>query len=172
MIARVVGLLLVFFLDSSLALAGQVGVEERAPAFTLEDWQGRPVSLDSLRGKVVCLDFWASWCATCMQALPALDAIARRHQSAGLAVLAINIDEDRSKADRFLAARLPDPSVTLLRDPGGRLFARYGADGMPALYLIDAAGVVRLAESGYSPDRLELVEWTLVELLGASAPAR
>ena len=161
-------LLLGLILDPGLASAGQVGVGERAPAFTLEDWQGHSVSLASFRGKVVCVDFWASWCVTCTQALPALDAIGRRHRSAGLEILAVDIDEDRASADRFLAEHLPARAMTLLRDPRTSVLARFGAEGMPALYLIDREGFVRFIESGYSPDRLNLVERAIAELLGAS----
>lgn len=167
MILRIVSCFLALLVSPGLTLAGQVGVGYRAPAFTLEDWEGHPVSLVSFRGKVVCVDFWASWCVACTQALPALDAIGRRHRSAGLEILAVNIDEDRAKADRFLAERLREPSLTPLRDPGGNLLARFGAKGMPALYLIDRDGVVRLVDSGYSPDQLDLVERKLAELLGA-----
>lgn len=169
MILRIGLLLLALILDPGLASSGQVGVGERAPAFTLEDWQGHSLSLASFRGKVVCVDFWASWCVTCMQALPALDAIGRRFRSAGLEILAVNIDEDRSSADHFLAERLPEPAVILLRDPRASLLARFGAEGMPTLYLIDREGIVKLVESGYSPDRLKLVERAIADLLAAPA---
>lgn len=167
MIRLILFLLLTLLVSPGLTLAGQAGVGDRAPAFTIDDWQGHSVSLASFRGKIVCVDFWASWCVACMQALPALDAIGRHHRSAGLEILAVNIDEDRAKADRFLAERLREPSVTPLRDPGGNLLARFGAEGMPALYLIDRDGVVRLVESGYSPDHLDRVERTIAELLRA-----
>jgi thiol-disulfide isomerase/thioredoxin len=149
-----------------LALAGGVGVGDRAPDFTLRDWQDRPVALADFRGKVVCLDFWASWCTPCRAALPALDALARRHAEAGLAVLAVDIDTDRAAAERFIAERVPSSAMTLLRDPGGDLFKRFGASGMPALYVIDREGRVRAVESGYAVATLEGVEALLGRLLG------
>jgi thiol-disulfide isomerase/thioredoxin len=155
------------------ALAGGVGVGDRAPDFTLPDWQDRPVALADFRGRVVCLDFWASWCAPCKAALPALDALARRHADAGLAVLAVDIDTDRAAAERFVAERLPDSAMTLLRDPGGDLMKRFGASGMPALYVLDRDGAVRAVESGYALGKLDEIEELLGRLLAepsASTP--
>jgi len=152
------------------ALAGGVGVGDRPPDFTLRDWHDRPVALADLRGKVVCLDFWASWCAPCKAALPALDAIARRHADAGLVVLAVDIDTDRAAAERFVAERLPDTAMTLLRDPGGDLFKRFGASGMPALYVLDRDGTVRAAESGYEIGTLDEIDGLLGQLLSAATP--
>jgi len=150
------------------ALAGGVGVGDRPPDFTLRDWHDRPVALADLRGKVICLDFWASWCAPCKAALPALDAIARRHADAGLVVLAVDIDTDRAAAERFVAERLPDTAMTLLRDPGGDLFKRFGASGMPALYVLDRDGTVRAAESGYEIGTLDEIDGLLGQLLSAA----
>jgi thiol-disulfide isomerase/thioredoxin len=150
---------------AALALAGSVGVGDRAPDFTLSDWQDRPVALADFRGKVVVLDFWASWCAPCKAALPALDAIARRHAAAGLAVLAIDIDTDRRAGERFIAERVPESAMTLLRDPGGDLLARFGASGMPALYVLDREGTVRAVESGYDVGKLDEIERLLTQLV-------
>jgi hypothetical protein len=82
-------------------------------------------------------------------------------------VVAIGIDQDPATADRFLAERLPPPAMTVVRDPDGKLLARFGASGMPALYLLDRDGVVRLVETGYDPDRLEQVETEVEKLLTA-----
>jgi hypothetical protein len=82
-------------------------------------------------------------------------------------VVAIGIDKDTEKADRFLAERVPHPAMTMVRDPDGALLARFGASGMPALYLLDRQGVVRLIEGGYDPDRLEHVEEEIEKLLAA-----
>jgi thiol-disulfide isomerase/thioredoxin len=152
------------------ALAGGVGAGDRAPDFTLRDWHDRPVALADFRGRVVCLDFWASWCAPCKAALPALDALARRHAGPGLAVLAVDIDTDRAAAERFIVERVPNSAMTLLRDPGGDLFKRFGAAGMPALYVIDRAGRVRAVESGYAPGKIDEIEQQLARLLAEPAP--
>jgi thiol-disulfide isomerase/thioredoxin len=143
--------------------AARVG--EDAPGFSLPDRAGRRVGLADLRGRVVCLDFWASWCASCRTALPALDAIARRHQAAGLEVVAVDIDAEPAAGDRFLAERLTAPAMTVLRDPEGRVLRDFDARAMPALYLIDHRGTVRAVEVGYDPRHLDAVERRITDLL-------
>jgi thiol-disulfide isomerase/thioredoxin len=142
-----------------------VGVGDRPPHLTLPTRDGAPFSVGATHGRVVLLDFWASWCLPCTRALPRLDALARRLASDGLVVVAIGIDQDPATADRYLADRVPDPAMTMVRDPGGRWLARFGARGMPALYVLDREGVVRLVEVGYDPDRLEHVEAEVRKLL-------
>lgn len=156
-----------FWAVGSFAALGwaAVGRGGTLPRVTLPDWDGRPLHLGGQRGKVVVVDFWATWCSTCTRALPALDVIARRHAGRGLVVLAINIDADRAEADRFLAERLPDPALTLLHDPQGEVMSRFGAAGMPALFITDRTGRVVLAEAGYSPARIESVERLIEGLL-------
>jgi thiol-disulfide isomerase/thioredoxin len=144
-----------------------VGLGDRPPDFTLATRAGAPFAVAAARGQVVLLDFWASWCSPCARALPRLDALARHHAADGLVVVAIGIDEDPATADRFLAERIPYPAMTIVRDPGGKLLARFGARGMPALYLLDREGVVRVVEAGYDPARLEHVEAEVEHLLAA-----
>ena len=144
-----------------------VGLGDRPPEFSLLTREGAPFTLAAVRGRVALIDFWASWCLPCTRALPHLDALARRYAADGLVVVAIGIDKDPDQADRFLAGRVPRPAMVMLRDPGGRLLARFGASGMPALYLLDPSGRVRLVEVGYDPDRLEQVEAEVERLLAA-----
>ena len=164
---RAVLVALTLAVSSARVLAGGVGVGDPAPAFTLADRTGGQVALSDLRGRVVCLDFWATWCATCKAALPVLDALARRKGFEDVRFLAVNIDRDGKLADRFVAERLADTKMTLLRDDGGALLARYGAEGMPALYVIDRDGVVRHVEAGYETAALTRVERVLGDLIAA-----
>jgi len=154
---------------SRVTLAGGIGVGDPAPALSLRDWDGKPVTLASYAGKPVVVDFWASWCTTCRAALPALDAVARRQRERGVAVLAVNVDRNRAAADAWLAEHLADRTVTLLSDPEGASLAAFGANGMPAVYVIDAKGIVRFSESGYVPDRVGAVE-RAVDALSSSDP--
>jgi thiol-disulfide isomerase/thioredoxin len=158
-------LVLALAVAGSPAHADSVRIGDPAPAFSLASWKGAQVTLPDLRGSVVCLDFWATWCATCKAALPALDALARRAGFEDVRFLAVNIDRDREVADRYVAERLGETRLTLLRD-GGATLSRYGADGMPALYLIDRDGVVRHVESGYETPALTRVERALDDLVG------
>ena len=151
----------------SLATAAHAGLRlgDTLPAVTLADWQGEPMKLGDLRGKVVILDFWASWCEVCRTALPELDALARRHREDEVIVVAINIDRDRARADQFLSHYLPQRHLMLLHDPEAELMARFGADGMPTLYLVDRDGIVRDVKAGYEPGQLDSLESLLKRLL-------
>jgi peroxiredoxin len=162
--AAVLGVALLAALTSR-SVDAAVGLGDRPPEFTLATREGASFTIAAVRGQVVLLDFWASWCRSCTQALPRLDALARRHAAEGLLVVAIGIDKDPPTADRFLAERAPQPAFTVLRDPDGKLLARFGAQGMPALYLLDRHGVVRLVETGYDPERLGQVEAEVEKLL-------
>ena len=142
-----------------------------APSVVLQSADGSPVTLEDFRGRVVLLDFWASWCATCATALPRLDAIARRFRGDGVVVLAAGIDDARTRADRFIAERLPRSSMVFVYDPGGKTLAQLGAEWMPALYLVDRDGTVRAVEAGYAPERLDAVERAVASLIGGAPSA-
>jgi cytochrome c biogenesis protein CcmG/thiol:disulfide interchange protein DsbE len=149
------------------APANAARVGQAAPQFTLPDRQGHPVALADLRGQVVIVDFWASWCLPCAPMLPALDALARQHRGK-VHVLAVGIDQSRSKAEEFLREYLPDPSAsttTILEDSAADVLSRYGAGGMPAVFVIDASGTIRFADDGYSPERMRALEDALRALL-------
>src|SRR5207249_5959129 len=108
---------------------------------------------------------WASWCAACRQALPLVEGIRRRFVASPVIVVGINVDKARDAADLFLATNLPSHGMTLLRDPEGEALARFGADGMPAIYVVDSEGIVRYRESGYAPEHLEAVESVITTYL-------
>ena len=139
--------------------AGAAGVGQRAPDFTLPDWQGHATALADGRGRVTIVDFWASWCTPCAPMLPALDAIAQRAEGR-VRVLAVDVDQSRAKADAFLRDHLPSVSAqtTLLHDESASVLARYGAEGMPAVFVVDAEGTIRFTEVGYSPEHLGELE--------------
>src|SRR6267378_6758103 len=94
-------------IGTGLLLAGSArGADPKpAPNVTLQDGKGVVVRLADYKGKVVLIDFWASWCIPCNTSFPALDALSREYQPRGLEVLAVNLDERRRDADTFLAAR-------------------------------------------------------------------
>jgi thiol-disulfide isomerase/thioredoxin len=152
--------------------AAAAGIGQRAPEFTLPDSHGHPIALVDGTGRVVVVDFWASWCIPCAPMLPALDALAQRH-SGKLRVLAIDIDQSRAKGDAFLHEYLPDPSsaMTILADPAGDVLSRYGAGGMPAAFVIDAGGTVRFTADGYSEEHMRDLENAVRALLPADAGA-
>jgi thiol-disulfide isomerase/thioredoxin len=106
----------------------------------------------------VLVDVWASWCAPCREALPALAKMARELREQGIQVWLINIDGDHAKATAFLDQVLADrESVHLFFDPAGVSTSALGAPGMPTLYVIEAATVRRI-EVGYSEDRIKALK--------------
>ena len=139
-----------------------------APDFSLPDLDNRERSLAAERGRVVLVDFWASWCAPCLEELVCLDALGRRHPD-DVRLIAVNVDRDAETARDFLRARLPATGATVLHDGGSRVLGEYGADGLPALYLIDRGGEVRARHAGAGS--CNAIEGKLTELLGAPAVA-
>lgn len=162
-IAAVVAVAIVSLSPGVASAGARVG--QAAPQLTLPDWQGSEISLSGLRGHVVVVDFWATWCVPCIPMLPALDELARRYGAAGVRVLAVDIDQSRAKADEFLREYLPSPALTLLGDPAAAVLARYGAAGMPAAYVIDPDGVIRYTDVGYSPESFQKLDDAVRALL-------
>ena len=144
-----------------------VTIGEEAAAFTLPDAGGQPVTLASLRGQIVILDFTASWCVACRTALPELERLGRRYAERGVVVVTVTIDAHRGDADRFLGEVVPGAAMRVLYDATGQILARYGASGMPAHYVLDRHGIVQLAASGYTADRIAAIDAVVTRLLAA-----
>jgi thiol-disulfide isomerase/thioredoxin len=100
-----------------------------------------------LKGKVVLVDFWASWCLPCKQSFPVLAAWQKKYASRGFAVIAVSVDEKKSAMDRFLKAN-PVP-FTVLRDAEQKLVAAAGVEAMPTSFLVDARGKIHLVHNGF-----------------------
>lgn len=120
------------------AAAPNAYVGRPAPEFTLPDLDGKPVSLSSLKGRVVVLDLWATWCPPCVEELPAITAVAKRYADRGVAFHAINLGESADKVRQFLNQLKLDTPVLL--DATGGVAERYGAQYIPLLVVIDATG--------------------------------
>lgn len=113
---------------------------DRAPGFHLEDSQGLGVSLDDYRGKMVLLNFWATWCPPCVQEIPSLNATYDIFREDGLVVLGISVDEDADQYSEFLEDfRVTFPTA---RDPERQVSRRYGTLKYPESYLISRDGKV------------------------------
>ena len=125
------------------------------------------MSLSSLRGKVVLLDFWASWCAPCQEELPMLDDLAVRLKGKGIEVVGLSIDENLADAEQFLQ-RKSDWSLTLGHDPEQKTADRFKPPKMPTSYVIDRNGVVRQMNAGFERADLEKIEAQLLELAAAN----
>lgn len=100
-------------------------------------------------GKVLVVDFWASWCKPCGKSLPWLSQLAAAHAAEGLVVVAVNLDEDLGKAEKQLAAL--DPAIVVVHDPEGVLAERYALEGMPSAFVYDRQGKLRATHVGFLP---------------------
>jgi cytochrome c biogenesis protein CcmG, thiol:disulfide interchange protein DsbE len=103
-------------------------------------------SLQSLRGKVVLMDFWASWCGPCRQSLPVIEHLAHDRSKMNLVVLGINQGESPADIRRFYAGR--DPGYSILSDADGAVSSELGINGLPTMVVVDAQGKLRGSISG------------------------
>jgi thiol-disulfide isomerase/thioredoxin len=106
-----------------------------------------PLDLSKYRGKVVYLDFWASWCTPCHLSFPWMNDIQQSYAGDGLAVIAVDLDRDRHAADEFLTANRG--ALTVVYDPKGEIARQFNFRDMPTAILIGRDGKVRHVHSGF-----------------------
>jgi cytochrome c biogenesis protein CcmG, thiol:disulfide interchange protein DsbE len=110
------------------------------------------VDFAALKGKVVYLDFWASWCVPCRQSFPWMTELQRKLEKDGLVIVAVNLDQERADAEHFLSEFMPSFRVAF--DPKGALAERYHVNGMPTSVLIGRDGKALTVHQGFrSKDR-------------------
>jgi cytochrome c biogenesis protein CcmG/thiol:disulfide interchange protein DsbE len=125
------------------------------PAFKLAA-AGGTIESDSLRGRVVYVDFWASWCEPCRRSFPWLADLHARYAKKGLVVVAIDLDQERTAADRFLS-KYPAPFLVGF-DPQGKTAEAFHVDAMPSSFLIDRQGRVLERHAGFDSKKAAEVE--------------
>jgi peroxiredoxin len=109
---------------------------------------GSPVALKSLRGNVVYVDFWASWCVPCRLSMPALDTLYKKYGAQGFRVVGVNKDVTDDDIDRFL--KRVNVSFVLLADKNDTIAKAFDVQAMPSGYLVDRKGVVRFVHRGFT----------------------
>ena len=137
-----------------------------ATDFTLPARTGE-VRLAALRGKVVYVDFWASWCGPCRSSFPWMAQLAKSYHERGFEVVAVNLDKDRALADAFLAehlAKSPE-GFTVAFDPAGRTAGSYQVAAMPTSFVIGRDGRVLLRHAGFDARRTDDVVKRIEEAL-------
>lgn len=155
---------LAFALSLAEATARGSGAAMAVPDIGLVNEAGSTVRLPDLRGQVVLLDFWASWCIPCRTSFPAIDALQKELHDRGFTALAINVDEERKSADAFLARR--PHTLTVVFDPQGRAAAAFRLQGMPSTVLLDREGTVRVTHMGYTEKTIAQYRAEILALLG------
>jgi cytochrome c biogenesis protein CcmG/thiol:disulfide interchange protein DsbE len=155
------------FVASALPLpfAAALDKGERAPEIDLADLSGNSVKLSALRGKVVLVDFWASWCAPCRDSLPVLDRLAKTYRDQGLVIVGVNIDKSAGEARAFLEKNKLQVSFPVVNDKDHKVAERYAPPTMPSSYLIDREGRVHRVHAGFRPSDESKLEAELKALL-------
>lgn len=149
---------------SALALdLGQAAPEFNLPALN----NGNTTSLTNYKNKVIYLDFWASWCAPCRLSFPLLNALHQKLKHQGFEVIAINLDEDKSKAEQFLKEIPVD--FTVLRDSSGEWADQYAIESMPTSFIIDQQGHIQHIHHGFTSPDISGIEQKIAQLLGKKA---
>jgi thiol-disulfide isomerase/thioredoxin len=124
---------------------------------------GRPIDLGAMKGKVVLLDIWASWCGPCREEMPLLDDMAVRLKDKGIEFVAVSIDEDKDAAQAFLKAR-PKWTLTVAHDPKGKVPEVMQPPKMPTSYIIDGRGILRYVNAGFERADAKKLEERLLAL--------
>lgn len=139
-----------------------------APSFLMQRYTGGTVSLEELRGKVVMLDFWATWCAPCVEEMPHLIKLAREYEPKGVVLIAANRDDwdvARYEVGRFIDTKVKDvgPYVAFADE---QTAAAYNVSALPTLVMIDRKGQIHESYLGYAPE--DVLRERLDEALEAS----
>ncbi|GJL76226.1 TlpA disulfide reductase family protein [Nitrosomonas sp.] len=162
---RILGALLIAssVVAATAAMAAQLA-DNPPPACELTTLDGSPVeSLQTLRGKVVYVDFWASWCPPCAQSFPFLNELQQDYGEQGLQIIGVNLDEKVADADQFLI-RYP-AEFTITADPTKQCAKDFDVIAMPSSYLIDREGIVRYIHRGFRPGETKELRLIVEQLL-------
>ncbi|MEL7449374.1 MAG: TlpA disulfide reductase family protein [Pseudomonadota bacterium] len=120
-----------------------------APDFTLKSRDGNNMRLSELRGQVVMINFWASWCGPCRQEMPLLDELYQQYEPLGFTLLGVNVEQDVADAERLL--KDAPVSFPVLYDPDNAVTKAYDVVAMPSTILVDRDGNMRYIHHGYKP---------------------
>jgi thiol-disulfide isomerase/thioredoxin len=150
-----------------VARAGRLAVGQAPPPLALDRISGtEEVNLPGLTGRVVVLDFWATWCGPCRAVMPALDDLYRRHRAQGLSVVGLSPESDSTIRAHISALPV---DYTVARDVGGTM-QRYGVRAIPTVVVLDRSGQVREILVGLDGHGMGRLESLVTRLLAESAP--
>jgi len=134
------------------------------PELSVKDISGKLVTTASFTGKVVVVDFWATWCAPCRESMPALEKLYKKYASRGLVVLGLSVDKEAGPVKPFtdqLGVTFP-----IAHDAGHAAADKFSPPRMPSSYVVDRKGVIRYIHGGYHAGDADKLDKELQELLG------
>jgi cytochrome c biogenesis protein CcmG, thiol:disulfide interchange protein DsbE len=163
-IAVVFGTIFSFVLGWFAAPALALEAGARLPEIGLTDMRGTRVDAASLKGKVVIVDFWASWCAPCKEEMPVLERLYKKYKSRGLVVVGVSVDQELANVKSFLK-QLP-VSFNIVHDADHKVAGRFKPPRMPSSYVVDRNGIVRHVHAGFRDGDAAKIEAEVLALLG------
>ena len=146
---RLSSLFAALLLATSPPAGAAAAAPQAAPDFSLPARDGSEVRLSSLKGQVVMINFWASWCGPCRQEMPLLEQLQAKYEPLGFTLLGVNVEPDSAAATAWLKA-VP-VSFPILFDTRNAVAERFGVQGMPSSVFVDREGRVRHVHRGYQP---------------------
>lgn len=155
----------VLALSALAATAFALGIGARAPEIGLRDLDGNSITIGGLRGKVVLVDFWASWCEPCADEMPVLERLYQQYRGQGFTIVGVSQDRDVANVRQFLSRHRV--SFPIAHDGAHQVAGRYSPPRMPSSYLIDRNGVVRFVHEGYRAGDAQVLEREIRGLLAA-----
>jgi peroxiredoxin len=148
---------------ASVPRADALDAGAKMPEIGLTDLAGKPVNLAALAGKVVLVDFWATWCAPCREELPLLEKLHAKYAAKGLAIVGVSVDKEPDGIKGFLEKlKITFPIV---HDAGHQVSGKYSPPKMPSSYIIDRKGTVRFVHGGFRAGDAAEFEKQIQELL-------
>ena len=142
---------------------------QQAPGFSLPG-QNKIIDLSQYKGKVVYLDFWASWCGPCKQSFPWMNKLQEQYQRDGFEIVAVNLDTSRKEAEAFLA-KIP-ANFDVAFDKTGKTAKQYKLKAMPSSFLIDRNGNLVHKSLGYRTEEKKIIEAKIQELTSGNVVAK
>lgn len=148
-------------LIAAIVLLGVNGYTDGAVGFSATDIDGNRIELSDFLGKIVVLDFWATWCKPCIKEIPTLLDLYRRYKEKGFEIISISLDVDMAKARRYVSQKRMDWVHIIDRAVGYSIARGFGIEAIPAMFVIDKKGNIIAAGL-----RGEALKRKIAELLG------
>lgn len=156
--------------EAAASKRGPAEVGKPAPDLAIQTLNGQgDLTLDALSGKVVLVDFWATWCAPCKQSFPALEAMSKRHGTR-LAIIGVSVNDDADGVAEF--AKEMGTTFPVGWDKGHAIAERWNVSTMPSTFILDDKGTVRFVHAGYHDGEDATIDKEIEELVGSAGNAK